>query len=298
MSRRLPPLNWLRAYEASARHLSFTNAAQELFVTQAAISKQVKLLEHHLGELLFERRPRSLILTKVGEAYLPKVQDAFQRLGAGTEEVFGKSRSETLTVRAQVGFAVNWIASRLPRFFAAHPDMQIRIVSSVWERDMDTEKFDLDISYGTGNWPGFLADRITWETICPLCTPETAQRLKEPDDLANERLLHVLGYQDGWGAWLTAAGATKVDSGSGAHFDTTLMALEVAANNAGVALGRHSMTGPEIDSGRLVRPFDLALPITEGFFLLTPEEGADHPDAQLLRDWLLQEAQAARENRW
>jgi LysR family transcriptional regulator, glycine cleavage system transcriptional activator len=292
MAPKLPPLSWLRAFEAAARHLSFTHAAAELNLTQAAISKQVKLLEHFVREPLFERRPRSLVLTKVGAAYLPKVQDAFDRLGAGTQEVFGNRRAEMLTVRVPVGLAVNWLAQRLPRFFDSHPKVPVRIVSSVWNEEFDPERYDLDIRYGLGKWPGFKADQVSWEVMEPMCLPAVAERLRVPDDLAGERLLHVLGYQEGWGTWLAAAGAKRVDAGSGAHVDTSLMAFELAANGGGVALGRTSMAAKELASGRLVRPFDLAVPVREAFFLLAPQVGMAHPDAGVFKDWLLAEAVA------
>jgi LysR family transcriptional regulator, glycine cleavage system transcriptional activator len=294
MAAKLPPLSWLRAFEAAARHLSFTHAATELNLTQAAISKQVKLLEHFVREPLFERRPRSLVLTKVGAAYLPKVQDAFERLGAGTQEVFGNRRAEMLTVRVPVGLAVNWLAQRLPRFFDSHPKVPVRIVSSVWNDEFDPERYDLDIRYGLGKWPGFKADQVSWEVLEPMCLPSVAARLKVPDDLAGERLLHVLGYQEGWGTWLAAAGAKRVDAGSGAHVDTSLMAFELAANGGGVALGRTSMAAKELVSGRLVRPFDLAVAVREAFFLLMPQLGMAHPDAAVFRDWLLAEALVGR----
>lgn len=292
MGHQIPPLPWLRAFEASARHLSFTNAAGELNLTQAAISKQVKLLEHYLREPLFERLPRSLALTKAGAAYLPKVNDAFERLSAGTIEVFGGRRMGILSVRAPVGYAITWLAARLPRFMAAHPKTLVRIVSFVWVDDHDSESFDLDIRYGSGKWTGFESDRVTWEKLIPICLPEIAARMSSPDDLAKERLLHVLGYQEGWATWLAAAGTTQVDSGSGLWFDTTPMALEVAAQGGGVALGRSSMLERELASGRLVRPFDLELAIDEGFFLVAPEKGRRHPDAALFREWLLTEAKA------
>lgn len=292
MGHQMPPLPWLRAFEAAARHLSFTNAALELNLTQAAVSKQVKLLEQHLREPLFERLPRSLILTKAGAAYLPKVNDAFERLSAGTLEVFGDRRKGILTVRAPVGLAVNWIAERLPAFMDDVPHIPVRIVSSVWSEEAETERYDLDIRYGTGKWPGIRADRVSWDHIEPLCTPEIAGRLRSPDDLRNERLLHVLGYQEGWATWLAAAGATAVNAGSGAHFDSSLMAFAVAANGGGVALGRTSMSMTEIRSGRLVRPFALSVPVEEAFYILTPEKGLGHPDAEVFRDWLLAEAHA------
>lgn len=295
MSHQMPPLPWLRAFEASARHLSFTNAAAELNLTQAAISKQVKLLEHYLREPLFERLPRSLTLTKAGAAYLPKVNDAFERLSAGTVEVFGANRSGILSVRVMIGFATTWLARRLPRFIAAHPKTQVRIVSSIWAEEYDAETFDLDIRYGFGTWPGFRADRLNREHLIPLCLPEIAARLHSPADLAKERLLHVLGYQDGWDSWLTAAGAgrvdaSRVDASRGLWFDTTLMAMAVAAEGGGIALGRTSLIETELASGRLVKPFALELLIEEGFFLVAPEKGARHKDAGVFREWLLAEA--------
>jgi LysR family glycine cleavage system transcriptional activator len=267
-----------------------------LNLTQAAISKQVKLLEHFLRERLFERLPRSLTLTKAGAAYLPKVNDAFERLAAGTQEVFGNRRNAMLTVRAPVGWAVNWIAERLPSFFEEYPKVPVRIISSVWSEDAETEKYDLDIRYGSGKWPGIVAQRVTWERLDPLCTPEIAARIGSPDDLAKERLLHVLGYKEGWATWLAAAGATKVNSGAGEQFDSSLMAYEVAANGGGIALGRTSMSAKEIKSGRLVRPFVLSVPVQEAFFILTPEDGLNHPDATIFKDWLVAKAEQDRQD--
>jgi len=292
---RFPPLPWLRAFEASARHLSFTHAAAELNLTQAAISKQVKLLEQHLREPLFHRKPRSLVLTKIGAAYLPKVRDAFERLSDSTEEVFGNRRSEVLTVRAPAGFSVNWIAPRLIRFFDLHPDTPLRLVSSVWSEEFEKERFDLDIRYGNGKWPGLRSDQLTWEKLEPLCAPALLDRLKTPADLQGQRLLHVLGYEEGWAVWLKAAKAAEVIAGQGIQFDTSLLAFEVAARGGGVALGRSSMSAVEIASGRLVRPFDLAVPIREAFHMLAPMDGSEHPDAAVFRAWILDEAQAERQ---
>jgi LysR family transcriptional regulator, glycine cleavage system transcriptional activator len=247
-------------------------------------------LEHYLREPLFERLPRSLTLTKAGAAYLPKVNDAFERLSAGTVEVFGGHRKGILTVRVSVGFAITWLASRLPRFLAAHPKVQVRIVSSVWAEEYEAETYDLDIRYGFGNWPGFRADRVTRERLIPICPPGLAAGLKVPDDLADARLLHVLGYQEGWATWLSAAGAVRVDPGQGLWFDTTAMAVEVAAPGGGVALARSSMIGRDLAAGRVVKPFALELPVDEGFFLVAPEKGSRHPDAALFRDWVLAEA--------
>ncbi|MEF3046454.1 LysR substrate-binding domain-containing protein [Pseudotabrizicola sp. L79] len=288
----LPPLTWLRAFEAAARTLSFTQAAAELHVTQAAISKHVRSLELHLQQPLFVRRPRSLELTKLGAAYLPKVQDALDRLAIGTREVFGRRKNRALTLRCAVSFAVNWLTPRLPAFLDRHPDLSLRVISSVWNESFDKDLFDLDIQYGTGTWPGFASHRLTWERITPLCAPDLPARLAlaQPDDLAGHRLLHVLGYQQGWGIWLNAAGARRVDPGQGLQLDTSLTAMELAAQGGGVALGRSSLVQGYLASGRLIAPFDLTVPIEEAFWLLEPKLADPHPDVGLLVDWLRAEA--------
>lgn len=282
-----PPLPWLRAFDAAARHLSFTRAAAELHLTQAAVSKQVRLLEQVLGASLFERGPRNLTLTKVGAAYLPKLRDAFTRLAEGTEEVFGARRAQAMTVRVATSFAVTWLAPRLPRWREAHPGRPLRLMSSVWNEISDKNRYDLDIRYGTGPWPGYRSDRLTWEVLEPLCLPDLATT---PEDIAKQCLLHVLGYEEGWGRWLTAAGLTA--EGPGLQVDTSLMAFALAEAGVGVALGRSSMTAGALAGGRLVRPLELGVPVAEAFHLLAPEAGGAHPDAGAFREWLLAEAEA------
>jgi LysR family transcriptional regulator, glycine cleavage system transcriptional activator len=289
----LPPLVWLRAFEAAARHLSFTDAAIELNVTQAAVSKHVKSLELHLRQPLFVRRPRSLQITKTGEAYLPKVRDAFERLSVGTREVFGAHRTHELTLRCAVSFAVNWLAPRLPEFLGQHPGTEIKIISSVWNSELSPNAHDLDIQYGTGKWRGMRSYRLSWETITPLCAPSLARQISRPDDLSAQRLLHVLGYQEGWGTWLQAAGAKSVNPGQGLKLDTSLMAFELARQGGGVALGRQSISSHARETGDLVAPFELSVPIDEAFYLLQPLDSDIHPHASLFIDWIT--ALAARD---
>ncbi len=290
MYRSLPPLTWLRAFEVSARLLSFTAAAHELNLTQAAVSKHVKSLELRFQRQLFVRHPRSLELTRWGEAYLPKVQDALERLSAGTREVFGRPQDDLLTIRCAVSFAVNWLSPRLPRFLAQFPSHRLRILSSVWADPFDADAFDLDIQYGTGIFPDAKCYRLTREVITPLCTPELASRLRAPDDLADHRLLHVQGYQEGWGSWLAAARATRVDPGQGIQTDTSLTAYALACEGVGVALGRRSLEGPYRANGRLVAPFGLEVPISEGFFLLEPNAPKVPNEITPFVDWLVKEA--------
>lgn len=286
----LPPLTWLRAFEAAARTLSFTAAGAELHITQAAVSKHVKSLEQHLRHQLFLRHPRSLELTRWGEAYLPKVQDALDRLALGTREVFGRRKTDALTVRCAVSFAVNWLAPRLPGYLVDHPKSRLRILSSVWANPFDAEDHDLDIQYGTGDFGEVRAHRLTRDRLTPLSAPATALRLKTPGDLADMRLLHVQGYQDGWGVWLRAAGALGVDPGQGIQTDTSLAAYALAEQGIGVALGRTSLTGPHRQRGTLVAPYALELPIEEGFFLLEPAREGAHPEAPGFVAWLLSAA--------
>ena len=291
----LPPLTWLRAFEAAGRSLSFTAAAAELNVTQAAVSKHVKSLELYLRQPLFLRRPRSLELTNSGAAYLPKVQNALERLTIGTREVFGPRGRDALTLRCAVSFSTAWLAPRLPAFLARHPGVSLRILSSVWNDTFDQDAYDLDIQYGTGLWPGLSSQRLTWETITPLCAPELMAQggLVRPDALAGHRLLHVMGYQEGWGLWLKAAGARDVHPGQGLQVDTSLTAFALAAAGAGVALGRSSLAAQARALGQLVAPFALEVPIDEAFYLLSPSTGAGHPDAPLFADWLMRTAAEA-----
>mgnify|MGYP003416913772 CR=1 FL=1 len=287
----LPPLPWLRAFEVSARHLSFTSAAAELALSQAAVSKQVKLLELKLGEPLFHRFPRSLGLAKAGEAFLPKVQDAFERLAAGTSEVFGPRRSDVLTIRCAVGFSVNWLAPRLPDFMAKYPEIALRLISSVWNEDDNSEAFDLDIRYGDGRWPGVKSERLTHELLQPVCSPALGYSLRNPATLLNHRLIHVLGYKEGWALWLKKAGVSKAPANPGVQCDTSLIAFELAAQGAGVALGRTSMVAPDLRNGRLVAPFDLAVPVEEGFHVVSRENANNARHAAAFRTWILETVQ-------
>jgi LysR family glycine cleavage system transcriptional activator len=215
-----------------------------------------------------------------------------QRLAIGTREVFGGRRNAALTVRCAVSFATNWLMPRLPDFLDRHPGKTVRLLSSVWNEPFDAEDIDLDIQYGTGDWPGCNSHRLTWETITPLCAPDC--RLLVPDDLGGNRLLHVLGYHEGWGLWLKAAGVTGVDAGSGLHLDTSLTAFELAAQGAGIALGRSSLAAHALASGRLIAPFPLAVPIDEAFHLVEPAGGPRHPDAATFTEWLTCAAVSAR----
>lgn len=303
MAQRLPHLLWLRAFEAAARHLSFTHAANELNMTQAAISKQVKLLEQFLGEPLFERRARSLVLTKTGAAYLPKVRDGFARLLAGTEEVFGGRLADALTLRAPVGFAATWLVPHLHQFSLDYPDRPVHLISSVWDDSVSAAtnanaRVDMEIRYGRGTWQGLSADRLTWDVFEPLCAPALlsgADGIRNAADLTQHRLLHILGYEEGWSTWCQKLGVQDLNPGLGMQFDNSLAAFEFAACGGGLVLGRSSMSAPILASGRLVRAFDgradlPPVPLKEAFYLTTPSGRKLHPTGELLRSYLLEQA--------
>jgi LysR family glycine cleavage system transcriptional activator len=297
MKKRLPPLNWLRAFEASARLLNFTHAAEELNLTQAAISQQLKALESQLGTVLFKRLPRSLELTEAGMAYFPVVREAVERLAAATDEIFGQGHKSVLTIRSSLVFFTHWIAPRLPRFRQLHPHVNLRIASNIWVDDSASDA-DLEIRYGQGRWPGMKAERLTWDTLVPVCSAHlpTAERpLEKPRDLARHELLHVLGYEEGWGYWLKKNGAESVDSSQGLQFDTLISALEVAELGQGVALARSSLVAHLLKSGRLVAPLDSHVATKEAFYLVYPPHNLANPEAAAFVDWLCAEAASFRD---
>lgn len=292
MPRSLPPPNWLRTFEAAARQMSFTRAAEELHVTQSAVSQQIRLLEDRLGQVLFHRLPQSLQLTDTGKAYLAVVHEAFERLTLGTEELFGYSRSDLVTIRATPGFGEFWLAPRLGSFYDAHPELDIRVISTIWNSQFVESGVDLEIRYGVGEWSELDMQQLMQEYLLPVCSAGLAGRLGgDPERLADARLLHTDGFRNGWPEWLQQAGVAKrVDGGRGSHFDTAILPLKLAEEGLGVALGRWSMVEEHVESGRLAAPFNMPMPIEETFYVTWPMAEPLRPEAELLRDWLLQAA--------
>lgn len=296
--KRLPPLNWLRSFEASARHLNFTLAADELNLTQAAISQQIKGLEAQLGMTLFKRLARRLELTEAGRAYMPAVREAVERLAAATDEIFGEGRGKVITARVNLVFFTTWLAPRLARFTKPNPSINIHFSSNIWLVDQDKEA-DIDIRYGKGNWPGYKAYRLTWDELFPVCSPLLLQ--DEPSiapELALEKygLLHVIGYEEGWGYWLRQTGISCVPPSKGMQFDTLITALEMAARGHGFALGRTSLVSEMLSDGRLVAPFKQTVSTSEAFYAVLPEHQYASPQTQLFLDWILEEASLSKES--
>ena len=289
----LPPLNWLRAFEVSARFLNFTLAAQELHLTQGAVSQQIRQLERHLGMSLFKRLPRGLGLTEEGQSFLPVVQDAISRLAVGTNEIFGQRNRRHIKVRGSLAFFQYWLAPRLEDFCRQHPDIDIRYISNLWVKAPDGED-DLEIRWGRGEWPGLHVLRLTRDLLQPVCSPALMARspIIEPRDLGRHALLHVLGYEEGWGYWLKRAGAGEVDYSRGMQFDTLVSTLRMAELGQGVALARSSMVEEQLRAGQLLAPFSLRIEASESFYLVHEQGGALSPDAALFATWLMARASA------
>lgn len=287
----LPPLNWLRAFEVSARFLNFTLAAQELNLTQGAVSQQIRQLERHLGMALFKRLPRGLDLTEEGQSFLPVVQDAISRLAVGTNEIFGQRNRRHVKVRGSLAFFQYWLAPRLADFCRQHPDIDIRYISNLWVKAPDGED-DLEIRWGRGEWPGLHVLRLTRDLLQPVCSPALMARspIIEPRDLSRHVLLHVLGYEEGWGYWLKRAGAGEVDYSRGMQFDTLVSTLRMAELGQGVALARSSMVEEQLRDGQLLAPFSLRIDASESFYLVHEQGGSLSPDAALFATWLMARA--------
>lgn len=292
MARRLPPLNAVRAFEAAARHLSFTKAAKELHVTQAAISHQVKALEAYLGLKLFRRLNRALVLTEEGQTYLPPVKRIFDHLYDATRRLTENEARGKLTVSVIASFAARWLVPRLGRFREAQPDIDVRVAPSGHLVDFAREDVDVGIRYGRGRYPGLRVDRLMTEDILPVCSPallEGSRPLKRPSDLRHHTLLHDEGHGE-WRTWLLAAGVDDVDATRGTIFTDSGMLIQAAAAGQGVALARGALAADDLASGRLVRPFDFNLPAEFAYYIVCPEATADQPKVVAFREWLLQES--------
>lgn len=290
----LPPLPWLRAFEAAARHSSFTLAAAELNLTQAAISHQVRSLEKHLGVTLFERLPRSLRLTEIGAAYLPPLRRSFDDMAAATAGLFGPVGKRSLTIRAPISYVALWLAPRLEGFTKSWPQISLRIQTIVWASSQAEEPADIDIRFGDGVWPGFKSELLMRSPVVPVCHPDLVEKGGNQDRLAavlnKGPLIHVTGYEDLWQRLMRPLGI-NLPSYAGLNVDTSITALEMAASGLGPAMVLDIFAEPYLRSGRLVKPLDSAVPVEQAHYLLHSEgQKRASPEAMLFRKWLLEES--------
>ena len=292
MSRRLPPLNALRAFEAAARHLSFTRAAEELHVTQAAVSHQIKGLEEWLGMPLFRRLNRALMLTEAGQTYLPAVRDALDTLAQATDRLFRRDSAGALTISTMPSFAAKWLVMRLGRFQARHPELEVRLHATPQLADFAQQDVDVAIRFGSGRWPGLRSERLMTEDIFPVCSPALLRGglpLARPEDLRRHTLLHD-DYMITWAIWAEAAGLTGIDLHRGPRFNDSALILQAAMEGAGVALARGVLVADDVAAGRLVRLFDIHLPGDYAYYVAAPPPYFSRPKVRAFRDWLFEEA--------
>jgi LysR family glycine cleavage system transcriptional activator len=299
MADRLPPLNALRTFDVAAKHLSFTKAAAELNVTHSAVSHQIKALEEWLGISLFRRVNRVLVLTDPGQAYLRPVRESFQRLGEATRRLKAKGRSGPLTVSVLPSFASKWLVPRLRGFRERHPDIDVRISADSHLTDFDREDVDVAVRYGRGNWTNDLrVDLLMRESLFPVCSPkllEGASPLRSISDLRHHTLLTEYDWRlDFWQLWLDAAGVEGVVPQHSLSFNYSNLMLQAAIDGLGVCLSQYALAGDDLAAGRLVRPFDIALPTDYAYYVVSPALTADRPKIIAFRDWLTDEARIGR----
>ncbi len=288
MSRRLPPLKSLRAFESAGRHLSFTRAADELFVTQAAVSHQIKSLEDFLGVPLFVRRNRKLLLTDEGQSYWPKIRDIFEILTNATEQIKAQGASGALTVSVVPTFATVWLVPRLSLFNRQYPDIEVRLKASDEAVDFVREDIDVAIYYERGDYPGMHSQTLLSEQLTPLCSPTLLEGecpLRSPKDLIHHTLLHD-GSTSDWRRWLKYAGVKGVNLNHGPVFSHTSMVQQAAIYGQGVAMGHSVLSQADVSAGRLVQPFELTLESDFSYDLVCPKESAQRPKIKAFCDWI------------
>ncbi len=289
MSRRLPPLNALRVFETAARHLSFTRASEELFVTQAAVSHQIKSLEEYLGIKLFRRQNRALYLTEEGQSYFLDIKGTFLALSDATERLLARGAKGSLTVSTAPSFAIQWLVPRLSLFSEIYPDIDVRIKAVDMNDGSLTDDVDVAIYYGRGKWKGIRADKLHTEYLVPVCSPlllNGNKPLRTPADLQEHILLHDTSRRD-WTDWFKQLGISSVNVNQGPIFSHTSMVLQAAVHGQGVALGHSVLAQPEIDAGRLIRPFKEVLISKDAYYLVCREEQDELGKIVAFREWMI-----------
>lgn len=292
MPRRMPPLNALKAFEAAARHLSFTRAASELNVTQAAISHQVKALEETLGLALFRRVNRSLFLTDEGQALYPELGNAFDTIEASVKRLYARDRSGVLTLTTLDSIAASWLVPKIGKFRELHPDIDVRISTTDEVIDFTTGDFDMALRYGAGPYSGMERVLLMDETLFPVLSPGLLAKfgpLETPADLARFPLLHD-DMRDDWTVWAAVAGVRGMDVTRGPSFTHSYLVQQAAVAGEGVALGRSVLVADDLAAGLLLKPFNIDLKSHHSYFAVYPKSNANRPKIKAFTDWLKFEA--------
>jgi len=290
--RRLPSLKALRAFEAAARHGSFSQAAGELSVTHAAISHQIRALEEALGAQLFHRTGRHVELTERGQKLFPVLSAAFEQMAEGWAQA-GAKDSSALTVSVEPSFAARWLVLRLGKFNRAYPEIELRLLPSSELVDFAREDVDIGVRYGLGGWPDVVSEKLFEATVYPVCAPsliDPKRPIRKPEDLKSYPLLHEETMQH-WMNWLEQAGVKHPRwAAKGPLFIEASLALQAAAGGQGVALANDTLAMADLAEGRLVRLFDIEMPDEEGYWLVYPERSLKKRKVDAFRRWIREEA--------
>lgn len=280
-------LNWLRTFEAAARHLSFTLASDELHMSQSAVSQQIQLLEHHVSQKLFVRANRAIQLSDAGRAFLPLVQDSLNKLNAGAVQIFSPLNASVVNVCVNTSFSVLWLASHILKFSSIYPQISVRQTGNNWETDFDISTAEIEIRYGAGNWPEFKSTRLITSNLRPYCSPQNAKRLRSPADLENLPMLDVLGTKQGWEEWLLKMDLSSLSKQPRHYMDSHASAVSMAANGFGICLMYDEMMQEGVFAQQLVAPFIESVN-TEGSYYLCHRRGTVlSPASTLFCEWLL-----------
>ncbi|HJU17332.1 MAG TPA: transcriptional regulator GcvA [Stellaceae bacterium] len=294
----LPPLAALRAFEAAARHMSFSKAAEELNVTPAAISHQIHALEADLGVRLFRRLNRSIALTASARVLLPGLSEAFAGIRTAVRRLRAHNDAGTLTVTVSPSFAAKWLVLRLHRFQERHPEVDVRISATDEVVDLTRGDFDLAIRYGSGRYLGLEVEPLLRNEVFPACSPQllaSGPPLRTPEDLRHHALIHDRAIDRDplaptWPMWLKAAGVRDVPAEAGLSFSASHLALDAAIAGHGVVLAYSTIAAADLAAGRLVRLFSLALPDLFAYYVVTAPGALERPKVRAFRDWLRRES--------
>ena len=300
--RRLPPLNALRAFEAAARHLNFSRAADELAVTPGAVSQQIQNLEDYVGAALFKRTPKGLLLTDAAQTALPALREAFDRLAEAASLLTAAVDGRRLTVSVAPSFAAKWLVPRLGFFEAEHPLVDVWLSADMEVVDFALGEIDLAIRYGAGRYPGLEVVKLMSETVIPVASPAflEANPLSDPADLAHHILLHD-GSPDAdascpdWSMWRAARGIKGVDGTRGPRFNQSSLVIEAAVGGRGVALAKRALAQADLDAGRLIAPLQIATEVDFAYFVVHPKAKGRLPQVKAFVNWITAQAAAHEE---
>lgn len=295
MRQRLPPLPALEAFDAAARHMSFKAAAGELHLTPSAISHRIRRLERHLGQPLFRRLNREIRLTEAGQDYFATVRKAFDTLAQASQQIGrdGAAREE-LRISMVPHFAAAWMIPHLESFLSRQPGLRLFVENNVRNADFARDVVDAAVRFGDGRWPGLAAVKLTDIAVAPVCTPLLAARMRRPQDLAGQTLIHVTSFADPWPQWLAAAGMADLKPKREVWVDSLTQSIDAAEAGLGIALGIAPLISAKLADGRLVMPFAPLVPTASAFWFVCRRADAARPRLVALRDWLLEQMAAAQ----